>query len=447
MPLKRPAAGGESCEAGFFLRQLGSFIPDSARHICVGSFSADNNVIIKVLHKKRRTKMKKKRFLSLLLTIVMLVSTLAMSGCGTQNQSANGNYDGELVYDHSMELQYAKLFSVDYYKGGYKLITITNRDEDTAIVSKQSKLLLVPEGMSTPSGIDSDTVVLNAPVTNMLVSSTPVTSLMSASDCLDSISQVTYEKKSWYIDAVKQAFDDGKLTYVGDYKAPDYETIIAGAPTLAIFSTMLTSVPDVAEKLKELGINYILDQSTYEDHPLGRVEWAKLYAALCDKEESATQMYNAQAAYVDTLSKAENTGKSVAVFYITSKGKLYVRNAGDYLAQMVNIAGGNYVFSDLNTDKTGTQEMGIESFYEKAKDADYVIYVWNLGGKPSTLSDFTGYNSVLSDLKAVKDGNVWCTTPDFFQIADTIGSMINDINLMLNADSNTTELTYLKKLQ
>ena len=53
--------------------------------------------------------MKKKRFLSLLLTIVMLVSTLAMSGCGTQNQSANGNYDGELVYDHSMELQYAEM--------------------------------------------------------------------------------------------------------------------------------------------------------------------------------------------------------------------------------------------------------------------------------------------------------------------------------------------------
>ena len=142
-----------------------------------------------------------------------------------RRKSANGNYDGELVYDHSMELEYAKLFSVDYYKGGYKLITITNRDEDTAIVSKQSKLLLVPEGMSTPSGIDSDTVVLNAPVTNMLVSSTPVTSLMNASNCLSGISQVTYDKKSWYIDAVKQAFDDGKLTYVGDYKAPDYETI------------------------------------------------------------------------------------------------------------------------------------------------------------------------------------------------------------------------------
>ena len=60
---------------------------------------------------------------------------------------------------------------------------------------------------------------------------------------------------------------------------------------------MLTSVPDVAEKLKELGINYILDQSTYEDYPLGRVEWAKLYAALCNEEDAATDMFNAQAAY------------------------------------------------------------------------------------------------------------------------------------------------------
>ena len=39
--------------------------------------------------------------------------------------------------------------------------------------------------MSAPSGVDSDTVILKAPVTNMLVSSTPVTSLMNASNCLD----------------------------------------------------------------------------------------------------------------------------------------------------------------------------------------------------------------------------------------------------------------------
>lgn len=114
---------------------------------------------------------------------------------------------------------------------------------------------------------------------------------------------------------------------------------------------------------------------------------------------------------------------------------------------MVELAGGKYIFDDLNVGKTGTQTMEMESFYSKAKDADYIIYIWNLGGKPSTLADFTGYSSVLSDMKAVKDGNVWCTTPDFFQIADTIGSMVNDINKMMTSDSSVKELTYLKKLK
>ena len=59
-------------------------------------------------------------------------------------------------------------------------------------------------------------------------------------------------------------------------------------------------------------------------------------------------MYDEQAAYVDKISKTEKTGKSVAVFYITSKGKLYVRNADDYVAQMVELAGGMYIFDDLN---------------------------------------------------------------------------------------------------
>ena len=85
--------------------------------------------------------------------------------------------------------------------------------------------------------------------------------------------------------------------------------------------------------------------------------------------------------------------------------------------------------------------MDVTQAVQRLVTADERVYVGNLA------DDIASYNSVLSDLKAVKDGNVWCTTPDFFQIADTIGSMINDINLMLNADANTTELTYLKKLQ
>ena len=101
----------------------------------------------------------------------------------------------------------------------------------------------------------------------------------------------------------------------------------------------------------------------------------------------------------------------------------------------------------IGVGQTGTAKMEMEAFYDGAKDADYIIYVWTLGGKPETLADLLERGDFLEDMKAVKEGNVWCTTPDFFQISSTLGNMINDINLMLNADDTADEFTYLFKLK
>ena len=61
--------------------------------------------------------------------------------------------------------------------------------------------------------------------------------------------------------------------------------------------------------------------------------------------------------------------------------------------------------------------------------------------------EFLARSSILADFKAVKEGNVWFTTPDYFQISHTLGSMIADFNKMLvNDDTSVTEFTYLFKL-
>ncbi len=388
------------------------------------------------------------KMLSMLLALIMLLS--AFTACNSDTKPENNNqtseqsqqtdqpeenYDGKLVFDHSMELKYAKCFSVDYYKGGYKLIKLV---DDSAI-------LVVPEGMSVPADKPENAVVLQQPVTNILVSSTPVTSLINAIGALDSISLTTYDADSWYIEDVKQAILDGKMTYIGDYKAPDYEMITAAGTTFAFFSTMLTD--DVKEQLGNIGVDVILDQSAQEDHPLARVEWAKLYGAIFNKEDNAESLFNAQDNYVEELSKLEKTGKTVAMFYITSKGVLYARNADDYMAKMIALAGGEYVLSDVGVGETGTAKMEMEAFFDKAKDADYIVYIWSMGGKPETLAAFTERAEILGDMKAVKNGNVWCTTPDYFQIQNTIGSMINDIRLMMDADASTDTLTYLFRLK
>lgn len=58
-----------------------------------------------------------------------------------------------MKYDHSLELQYADQFAVDYYEGGYALITIAG-DE---------RFLLVPEDKEAPEGLDADISVIQKP--------------------------------------------------------------------------------------------------------------------------------------------------------------------------------------------------------------------------------------------------------------------------------------------
>jgi ABC-type Fe3+-hydroxamate transport system, periplasmic component len=387
--------------------------------------------------------MKKLILMTILTAVLLLTSCAADEANDIAETTTTGVADvaeetvTTLELDYSMELSYAKNFSIDYYKGGYKMITI----------SDGKQFLTIPEGMDVPVDVDPAVTVLQMPINNVLISSTPTISLIAAIGAVDRVSMTTTDVDSWYIESVISAMTDGKLTYIGDYKAPDYELITAGAPQLSVFSTMLSSVPEVEEKLNELQVPILLDQATFEDHPLARVEWVKLYGALFNAEELAEKAFNEQAEYVTAIS-TESTGKSVSMFYITSKGALYARQGGDYMAKMLELAGGDYVFADLNPEETGTNQMEFETFYADAKDADYIIYIWNLGGRPETLADFIEKNELFSEFKAVQDGNVWCTTPDYFQISNTLGYMIKDMNAMLTlTDDSVDEFTYLFRLK
>ena len=122
--------------------------------------------------------------------------------------------------------------------------------------------------------------------------------------------------------------------------------------------------------------------------------------------------------------------------------KIVVLAGGLCSERNVSIVSGKQVYNALRKKGHNVVLLDVFMGYEESPcDIDELFE-----NNYSFAGDIT-VDELVPDLKAVKDGNVWCTTPDFFQIADTIGSMINDINLMLNADSNTTELTYLKKLK
>ena len=337
----------------------------------------------------------------------------------------------------TMALDYAEHFTLAYCEGGYQLITVLDNQ------GGETRFLTVPEGAQAPENLDDDVTVLKLPLRGLLVSSNPVISLINAAGALDAVALTTTAREDFCIPEAQQAMDAGALAYVGEYDAMDYEVLAAEQPPLAVFSAMLLSAPDVAQKLTELGIPTLLDASSYEGHPLARVEWVRLFGALLGCQEQADAVYAAQKEQVEALPQ-DATGKTVAVFYITSSGSLYARNGGDYMARMVELAGGDYVLAEMNPEKSGTQKMEMEEFYVSAGEADVILYVWSMGGRPQTLQDLLERGAMLSEFKAVKEGQVFCTSPEFFQISDTIGSMIVDIRGALEGQD---DMTYLFRLQ
>ncbi|HIS85224.1 MAG TPA: ABC transporter substrate-binding protein [Candidatus Faecivicinus avistercoris] len=343
---------------------------------------------------------------------------------------------GGLVWTSRLELKYAECFSVDYYEGGYALIDV--RDS--------ARYLVVPENAPVPEGLEDGIVVLQQPLDRIYLAATSAMALFDALDALDAIRLVGTDRNGWSIDHAVEAMDAGAILFAGKYSEPDYELLVSEGCDLAIESTMILHSPEVKELIELLGIPVLIDRSSYESHPLGRTEWIKLYAVLVGREAEAEAFFDAQAAVIDELAGFENTEKTVAFFYIGTDGSVVVRSAGDYIARMIEIAGGRYALAGLSDPDSARSSVSVtmEDFYAAAVNADYLIYNAAIDGSVGSVEELLAKSPLFADFKAVKEGNVWCTGKQLYQATDIVGSFITDLHNMLTGREDG--MTFLYKL-
>lgn len=353
-------------------------------------------------------------------------------------KEASTEETAEFLYESSMELQYAENFKVDYYTGGYTLLTT---------IMDNRKFLIVPEGKKVPEDLEEDVVVLQRPIKDLYLVASSVMDMFCELNGLDTITFSGQKEESWYVEDAKQAMARGDMVYAGKYNKPDYELMVAGNCTLAIENMMISHSPEVMEKLEDFGIPVMIEYSSYESHPLGRVEWIKFFGALLGKEAEAEQAFQDQVAILEKVATDEKTDKTVAFFFVTSNGLVQVRQSSDYVPKMIELAGGSYIFENLGDpeSKRSTMNMQIEEFYNGAKDADFLIYNSSIDGGVATIDELLDKCAVLKDFKAVQEGKVWCTTNDMYQQSMSIGYLIEDIHTMLQEKEE--EMKYLFRLE
>lgn len=377
--------------------------------------------------------MKRRDFLK-----VLPAAALTLTGCSAAS-TASAN-TASLVFSHTYPLDYAQQFTADCYEDGSVLLTVTDSG---------AQFLVMPEDAAEVDDLPEGVAVLRQPIENIYLVSTSVMDLFLHLDALDSIRLSGTRAEGWYLDEAKAAMEAGRIAYAGKYSAPDYEQILSAGCSLAIENTMIYHTPEVKEQLERFGIPVLVERSSYESSPLARMEWIKFYGILLGKQDLAEQVFAEQLARIQPLLDQPSTGKACAFFSITANDLANVRKGGDYVAQMIEMAGGDYVFADLTDSGSNlsTMNLPLEDFYAGARDADYLIYNSTIEGVLSTTEELTAKCPLLADFRAVQNGNVWCTTQSFFQQSMELADFILDLHTIFTEEHpDPAALNFLTKV-
>ena len=353
---------------------------------------------------------------------------------------SNPEVGGNLVHTGSLDLAWATGFTVDLYEG----------DRALACIADGTRYLFVPAG-DAPQGIAEDVTVLERPLSNIYLASSSTLCLFAALGAVDCVSHVSVTQETCTVEAFTQAIASGDIVYGGKYSAPDYEAFLNGGCRLAVENTMIYHTPEVREKLMQLGVPVIVEQSSLESAPLGRLEWIMLWGAMLDKVSAAQEVLDRQAQLIEDVEArvaAQPLDCTVAFFYINANGAAVVRKPGDYVAKMIAMAGGTYAFAQLagaDENRSSSTTLEMEAFYAQAKDADVIIYNSTVAGKLKGLDELVALNPLLADFKAVKNRRAWCCEQNVYQQMTATGEVVADLHEAI-ADTDRDELTFLFRL-
>ena len=388
--------------------------------------------------------MKKRKILTLLITLCLAIS---LAGCGG-NGAGGGSGTGSSAWDEhltgSMELKYADQFHVDFYEDGISVVTV--EDGLKYLVTEDAETL--PEWL--PEDEVSSMTFITAPVHAVYNAASSAMDLIDAAGGLDSVIMTSTKADDWGIEKIKKLVEDDTIRYIGKYRAPDYEALLEGEADLAIESTMIYHSPQIKEAIEELGIPVLVERSSYESDPLGRLEWIKLYGLLFGKSDEAQAFFDeavAKVEGVDTDAVADTP--SVAFFSVNSNGSVDVRKPRDYVTKMIETAGGTYALDGITSEEDNalsTMNMQMEAFYDKAVDADILIYNSTIEGGLEDISDLTALSDRFNDFAAVKSGNVWCTDASTFQRTTGAADMIVEMNKIFAGAADDSGMDYFHKL-
>ncbi len=303
-----------------------------------------------------------KRHFSLLVLFILVIS-MTVVACG-RNPRSVGDTDTLAVVVDTLELRYARGFTVRTLANGIRLVDVADPQTDEDRMPVSYHFALIPKGSPI---VPASYTPVHVPIDRTIVMTMLQLSNFTALDALDVVRGITGTKNLFNKD-VRARVDDGRIVKIGMEGNFDTELILAAQPEVIFISPFKRGGYDA---IKETGITLIPHLGYKELHPLGQAEWIKFVGLFLGKEHEADSLFaQIEERYNGLKEKTRLLGERIPTVFSGEMhgGNWYAVGGRSALAQLFRDAGANYVIKD---DNTGGVNIEFEQLYAAAADADY----------------------------------------------------------------------------
>jgi iron complex transport system substrate-binding protein len=284
----------------------------------------------------------------------------------------------------SLSLSYAKGFSISDH-GNYRKITVLDPWEQSSGI--RFDYYLVDRAKDIPVELIGKQVIMT-PVKSVICLSTSHIGFLRA---LDEINSLKALSGAGYVSdpEVQKAVADKKIFDVGYDQGINYELILSLKPDLIMAYGVGGEVTGFINKLRDLGLNVILNGEYLEETPLAKVEWIKFVGAFYNKDQEAADYFVMIEKNYNEIKKSVLSVKNhpVVLTGLPYKDAWWMAGGHSNLAALIGDAGGEFLWHE-NTSREAFV-VSLEDVVIRSAKADF----WINCGTVNTLAELISTDS------------------------------------------------------
>ena len=326
--------------------------------------------------------------------VYILILILGVLCCTNGNKKSSHPF----VKGQILPLSYAKGFSISSYEQ-YRKITVLNPWQQSQGISFE--YYLVDRNKPIPIELEGKQVIIT-PVNRVICLSTSHIGFLST---LNEISSLKGLSGAGFVSEpeVQEAVKLKKVFDVGYDQGINYELILSLKPDMIMAYGVGGEVTGFINKLRDLGLNVILNGEYLEDSPLAKTEWIKFVGALYNKKQEAEDYFCMVEKNYNKIKQkvAAVTNHPVVLTGLPYKDAWWMAGGNSNLARLISDAGGVFLWNE-NTSRESFV-VSLEEVVIRSSKADF----WINCGTVNTINELISTDSRFTSFPLVKKRTVF----------------------------------------